>query len=162
MINLRPRYSWRSLCLIVVSKTSSGLGYIVGSEASRVMGSWHWGLRVTPWFCWSSRILHAANLKAPIFQPRVGGTTLNHSAKSQSRLIFNYGLVWVCRLISVFTFSFYLSRQQKLCDVHSSLHSGGLRRWSSGMVGTQVYRIGFGHSTRSPGCFIGWVRQLPS
>ncbi|XP_046460298.1 protein spinster-like isoform X3 [Daphnia pulex] len=28
----------------------SGLGYIVGSEASRVMGSWHWGLRVTPVF----------------------------------------------------------------------------------------------------------------
>ncbi|XP_045032557.1 protein spinster isoform X6 [Daphnia magna] len=28
----------------------SGLGYIVGSEAARVMGSWHWGLRVTPIF----------------------------------------------------------------------------------------------------------------
>ncbi|XP_057372621.1 protein spinster-like isoform X1 [Daphnia carinata] len=28
----------------------SGLGYIVGSEAARIMGSWHWGLRVTPVF----------------------------------------------------------------------------------------------------------------
>ncbi|XP_025194819.1 protein spinster isoform X1 [Melanaphis sacchari] len=26
----------------------SGLGYIVGSETARVLGSWHWGLRVTP------------------------------------------------------------------------------------------------------------------
>ncbi|VVC37398.1 Major facilitator superfamily,Major facilitator superfamily domain [Cinara cedri] len=26
----------------------SGLGYIVGSEAARIFGSWHWGLRVTP------------------------------------------------------------------------------------------------------------------
>lgn len=26
----------------------SGLGYIVGSETARFLGSWHWGLRVTP------------------------------------------------------------------------------------------------------------------
>ena len=26
----------------------SGLGYIVGSETAKAMGSWHWGLRVTP------------------------------------------------------------------------------------------------------------------
>ena len=26
----------------------SGLGYIVGSEAAKALGSWHWGLRVTP------------------------------------------------------------------------------------------------------------------
>ena len=26
----------------------SGLGYIVGSETARALGSWHWGLRVTP------------------------------------------------------------------------------------------------------------------
>lgn len=28
----------------------SGLGYIVGSEAAKIGGSWHWGLRVTPAF----------------------------------------------------------------------------------------------------------------
>lgn len=28
----------------------SGLGYIVGSEAAKMGGSWHWGLRVTPLF----------------------------------------------------------------------------------------------------------------
>lgn len=26
----------------------SGLGYIVGSEAAKALGSWHWGLRMTP------------------------------------------------------------------------------------------------------------------
>lgn len=26
----------------------SGMGYIVGSETARLIGSWHWGLRVTP------------------------------------------------------------------------------------------------------------------
>ena len=26
----------------------SGLGYIVGSETAKALGSWHWGLRVTP------------------------------------------------------------------------------------------------------------------
>jgi len=26
----------------------SGLGYIIGSETARILGSWHWGLRVTP------------------------------------------------------------------------------------------------------------------
>jgi MFS transporter, Spinster family, sphingosine-1-phosphate transporter len=28
----------------------SGLGYIVGSEVAKAVGSWHWGLRVTPIF----------------------------------------------------------------------------------------------------------------
>lgn len=26
----------------------SGLGYIVGSETAKLLGSWHWALRVTP------------------------------------------------------------------------------------------------------------------
>lgn len=26
----------------------SGLGYIIGSETARMLGTWHWGLRVTP------------------------------------------------------------------------------------------------------------------
>ena len=26
----------------------SGLGYIVGSQTAKLIGSWHWGLRVTP------------------------------------------------------------------------------------------------------------------
>lgn len=24
------------------------MGYIIGSETAKMMGSWHWGLRVTP------------------------------------------------------------------------------------------------------------------
>ena len=46
-------YAFRKLLLIVYSfsiNLHSGLGYIVGSEAARIMGSWHWGLRVTPIF----------------------------------------------------------------------------------------------------------------
>lgn len=55
MINIYPCDVSRELCLISVFPVQnitciSGLGYIVGSEAARVMGSWHWGLRVTPIF----------------------------------------------------------------------------------------------------------------
>ncbi|XP_046650623.1 LOW QUALITY PROTEIN: protein spinster-like [Daphnia pulicaria] len=46
-----PRSKFLALFYFAIP-VGSGLGniYIVGSEASRVMGSWHWGLRVTPVF----------------------------------------------------------------------------------------------------------------
>lgn len=52
---------------------SSGLGYITGSEAAKVGGSWHWGLRVTPVLGIVAVILLLLVVQDPVRGEREGG-----------------------------------------------------------------------------------------